>query len=79
VITLDEHYDELGWWGPRPSVLQEWFLTTGKEMPKEQRYPAIRAWYARDHGFSTLREIVEGMESGQRPQIVGDGRTGERR
>ena len=28
-------------------------------VPKAELYPKIRQWYARDHGESTLREVLE--------------------
>jgi hypothetical protein len=28
-------------------------------MPKEQLYPQVRQWYARDRGETTLREVLE--------------------
>jgi hypothetical protein len=62
VMVLDEEFAEHGWWGPRPRPLQEWFLTTARELPKEQRYPLIRQWYARDRGQTTLEEIVALLE-----------------
>ena len=59
VIVLDEAWREVGHWGPRPAALQAWFLTARQTTPKEQLYPEIRRWYARDKGTSTLREILE--------------------
>ena len=62
VMALDEHLREHGWWGPRPSELQRWFLETGKQLPREERYREIRRWYARDRGVSTLDEVVGLLE-----------------
>ncbi len=60
VIVLDEQFHELGHWGPRPTALQRWVLEQrGAGVPKEQLYPEIRKWYARDHGETTLREVLE--------------------
>jgi hypothetical protein len=28
-------------------------------MPKEELYPKVRTWYARDRGETTLREVLE--------------------
>jgi len=59
VIALAGDWQELGWWGPRPSVLQAWVReqrALGRE--KADLYPEIRRWYARDRGESTLREIL---------------------
>jgi hypothetical protein len=58
VIVLDEAFNELGHWGPRPSVLQSWVMANRSTIPKAELYPQVRSWYARDRGESTLREIL---------------------
>ena len=58
VIALDERFQELGHWGPRPSELQAWVLANRPTMPKAEIYPHIRRWYARDRGEATLREVL---------------------
>jgi hypothetical protein len=30
-------------------------------MPKDELYPKVRAWYARDRGETTIREVLEGV------------------
>jgi hypothetical protein len=57
VIALDAGFGELGHWGPRPSVLQDWIMAR-KVMPTPQRYAYARGWYARDKGESMLRELL---------------------
>jgi hypothetical protein len=59
VIVLDDEYNELGHWGPRPRQLQAWVMENRSSMPKEQLYPQVRQWYARDRGETTLREVLE--------------------
>jgi len=59
VIALDEEYRELGHWGPRPRELQAWVMANRGTVPKAELYPMVRQWYARDHGESTLREVLE--------------------
>jgi len=59
VIALDENFQELGHWGPRPSELQAWVMTNRPTMPKAELYPTVRKWYARDRGETTLREVLE--------------------
>jgi hypothetical protein len=59
VIALDESYQELGHWGPRPTELQAWVMTNRGTMPKSELYPQVRKWYARDRGETTLREVLE--------------------
>jgi hypothetical protein len=70
VIALDEEFVERGWWGPRPSELQQWVLGEGKQLEKPERYRQVRTWYARDRGVTTLEEVVSMMEKGHR-QIAG--------
>jgi Thioredoxin len=62
VILLDANFQERGWWGPRPVLLQEWALGEGASLSNADRYREVRRWYARDRGISTLTEIVELME-----------------
>jgi hypothetical protein len=58
VIAYDSEWNELGWWGPRPTELQHWVKTEGDLLPKPERYHYMRQWYARDHGATPLREIT---------------------
>jgi hypothetical protein len=58
IMVLDEEFQEVAWWGPRPQPLQELFLREIKPLPKEEPFPIIRAWFARDRGRTTLREIL---------------------
>jgi hypothetical protein len=58
VMILDEDFEEVGWWGPRPGPLQELFLSEIKSLPKEERFLRVRAWFAKDRGRTTLREIL---------------------
>lgn len=59
VIAYDDAWSELGWWGPRPTELQNWVMTTGALMPKPEKYHYVRQWYARDHGATAMREICD--------------------
>ena len=63
VILLDGDGVERGWWGPRPADLQAWFTGEGQTMEKEDRYRELRKWYARDRGATTVREVVELIET----------------
>jgi hypothetical protein len=58
VIVYDGDFREKGWWGPRPGPLQQWVVTEGLALPKPDRYPLIRAWYARDRGKTIVSEIL---------------------
>ncbi len=66
VIVLDGNFVERASWGPRPAELQRWFETSGRALPKEERYRAMRAWYARDRGVSTLDEVISLLEAASR-------------
>lgn len=60
VIVLDRDFGELGHWGPRPHALQSWVLAErARGVAKEELYPSVRKWYARDHGETTLREVLQ--------------------
>lgn len=58
VIVLAEDWREIGHWGSRPRELEAWVREARRTTPKEQLYPQIRRWYARDKGETTLREIL---------------------
>lgn len=58
VIAYDANMRERGWWGPRPSPLQDWFEKVGRGMESDARYREIRRWYAIDRGRTSLREIA---------------------
>ena len=62
VIALDEAFEERGWWGPRPTVLQGWVSGQGQLLEKTARYREARIWYARDQGRTTLEEVVSMLE-----------------
>jgi hypothetical protein len=59
VIALDESFKEVGHWGPRPTQLQAWVMANRGTTPKDELYPQVRKWYARDRGETTLREVLE--------------------
>ena len=62
IIVLDGAFEERGWWGPRPTVLQHWVSGQGQLLEKSARYREARTWYARDRGRTTLEEVVSIME-----------------
>lgn len=66
VIVLDEDFQEVGHWGPRPAELQAWVMANKDSMPKEERYKEVRRWYARDRGASIIREVWAAMGVGER-------------
>ena len=62
VILLNQKFQECGWWGPRPRELQKWVIEKGMQLPKDERYRYVRTFYARDHGLTTMHELVEMLE-----------------
>ena len=63
VLMIDARWQVRGTWGPRPAELQEWVFREGRSLVKDERYKRIRAWYARDKGATTLRELLAVLES----------------
>jgi hypothetical protein len=59
IMVFDADGIERGWWGPRPTPLQSWVLLEGRDMEKNDRYKAIRTWYARDRGATTASEVLQ--------------------
>jgi hypothetical protein len=59
VIALNERFEEIGHWGPRPAQLQAWVMANRDTTPKAELYPQVRKWYARDRGETTVREVLE--------------------
>jgi hypothetical protein len=73
-IVLDEGYEPVGRWGPRPAELQEFVVTEKRAglRDKADIYKDARRWYARDRGETTLRELLEVLESAmpQNPELA---------
>ncbi|HKK08936.1 MAG TPA: thioredoxin family protein [Gemmatimonadota bacterium] len=59
-VVLDEDFEPVGRWGPRPAELQDFVLGEKEkgERPMEDIYREARRWYARDGGETTLSELV---------------------
>jgi hypothetical protein len=66
-ILLDGAATPLGQWGPRPTELQAQVRSQWMPLAPEERYRAIRRWYARDRGRSTVAELVALVESALLP------------
>lgn len=60
LICLDENLNELGTWGPRPKVLQDWLKkekanpTMEMSVLKEQ----FQVWYTKDKGQTLQQEML---------------------
>jgi hypothetical protein len=63
VMIFDHAFIEQGWWGPRPGVLQQWFLDEGTLLEKPDRSRRARECYARDRGRSAQQEVLALVES----------------
>jgi hypothetical protein len=76
VMVLDEAFQEVAWWGSRPEPFREFFLRELKHLPCSDRFPGMRAWYARDQGRSVLRELMATIREGVGPGDLtkGEGR-----
>lgn len=63
-VVLDEDFEPLGRWGPRPEELQARVLGEKRkgERPTAEIYREARRWYARDGGETTLRELLAVLE-----------------
>lgn len=70
VMVLDTALGELGWWGPRPTPIQDWFLREGRHADKHDRARDMRRMYARDRGRTTLEEVMALLERRTRVEVV---------
>ena len=63
LIILDEDYNELAWWGPRPKEIQDWVMSEGMKLEPQVRYKETRRLYARARGRTIIGEFLDLMES----------------
>lgn len=63
-VVLDGAFGVAGRWGPRPAELQTWVLAekAAPTRPTAELYRDVRRWYARDHGRTTLEEVIAILE-----------------
>ena len=59
IIAYNPDWTERGWWGPLPRELWDWYMETGRNIPKPEKYHYKRQWFARDRGVTSMREIAE--------------------
>jgi hypothetical protein len=59
IIALGADFEELGQWGPRPDELQRFVMENRAVIPKDELYPQVRRWYAKDRGQAILREVLQ--------------------
>jgi hypothetical protein len=59
IIVLDREFNELAHWGPYAAPLGEWVREHKPPvLEKPEFVKGKRLWYARDHGETTLREVM---------------------
>jgi len=62
VIFLDEEFNEIAHWGPRPkhgTELLEKHKENPEEFTKDQFYVELQTYYAKNRGFDTIEELLE--------------------
>lgn len=65
LICLDENLNELGTWGPRPQVLQDWLKQekANPTMEMSELKEQFQVWYTKDKGQTLQKEMLELMKS----------------
>lgn len=62
VILIDENFNELAHWGPRPKYGQELlikFKNNPEGFPKDKFYVELQTYYAKNRGFDTIEELLK--------------------
>ncbi len=64
-IVLDDVFQPVARWGPRPAELQDFVLSEKRAGIRSSKeiYKDARRWYARDQGETTLDELISAIES----------------
>ena len=60
LICIDENFNELGTWGPRPKFLQDWLYTekANPTMEMNELKEQFQVWYLKDKGQTLQREMI---------------------
>lgn len=60
LICLDENLNELGIWGPRPEILQDWFINekSNPTMEMSELKEQFQVWYTKDKGQTLQKEML---------------------
>lgn len=60
LICLDENLNELGTWGPRPAVLQDWLKKekANPTMEMSELKEKFQVWYTKDKGQTLQKEML---------------------
>ncbi|HFK5596116.1 thioredoxin family protein [Elizabethkingia anophelis] len=68
ILFLDENFNVIGQWGPRPAHGKE-LLNKHKNDPenytKDDFYHELQVYYARNKGYDTIEELLEIIPSGK--------------
>lgn len=69
MLLLDEDYNVLGKWGPRPKVIQDQVMKNKEtqEYTKEEMNVEVQRWYTKDKGVSLQAEIIDMLEAALGP------------
>jgi hypothetical protein len=62
LILLDENWNEVGCWVERPSELARWGELERAKLSDGEFVRQKTAWYDRDRGRSTVREVLDMIE-----------------
>lgn len=64
LICIDENYNELGTWGPRPKYLQDWLYKekANPTMEMSELKEQFQVWYTKDKGQTLQREMILSMK-----------------
>lgn len=62
IAILDEDWHLLAAWTERPSSVQKWFLEKQKTTMQKPLHDELLAWYEKDAGQTTVREIADLLE-----------------
>lgn len=66
VLVLDEHFDQILRWGPRPAPAQRIVSNSrtdvqAERIEKVEVHKQVRTFYSRDRGRTIVKELVEGL------------------
>lgn len=61
LIILDQYFNEIASWGPRPSEVQNMVLENKRtaNLPYSEFAKVVQKWYAKDKGETLQREMME--------------------
>lgn len=65
LICIDEDYNELGTWGPRPKFLQDWLYKekANPTMEMDDLKEQFQVWYTKDKGQTLQQEMILAMKN----------------